>query len=555
MLNVARSVAKAVREMVPGYFEATPASPATHPHVDWKAYGRVRASAESLGFRHLGDIDPISVSLDPSIFKRTVIATYVSADGTEVLGHYRLVPRWTLKGLIARSSVGNADYFDIDTSFGGAEGVQLATTTASASGVWGSPSFILREVLAKGTSLADALARHRARVTKYRAGRPDAQVTVVRTLEDVMANADVTERRKRAWREAFGWASRDEIARVSKLTGPPLDELYASFRQHINEEPPPQPALPLPASPTAASETPATAGSSPRHSLQFDRVDLGEASPRASAATMACASCTDPISDQYFDVDGRSVCATCKERAVRENEPARGAGTFFKALFRGGIAALIGAAIYYGVIAITNLEIGLVALVIGVMVGGAVRSGTGGKGGRKFQVMAVALTYFAVGLAYTPIFIIEAVKASKSNSTAIADSLTRRDDDSVARGADSVPAPVIRAPTGPPVIQERSSAVALAGVPDRLPSDSTTIDARTAFLGLGIAVVGAILMAFVLPILTVLSTLPSGLISAFIIGFGMMQAWKMTAAAVHTVSGPYRVADAATGSAPTPATG
>ena len=66
-------------------------------------------------------------------------------------------------------------------------------------------------------------------------------------------------------------------------------------------------------------------------------------------------------------------------------------------------AAIAGAAIYYAVIAIAHLEIGIVAILIGYMVGWGVRKGAGGRGGRRFQILAVVLTYWAVGLAYSPL--------------------------------------------------------------------------------------------------------------------------------------------------------
>jgi hypothetical protein len=44
-----------------------------------------------------------------------------------------------------------------------------------------------------------------------------------------------------------------------------------------------------------------------------------------------------------------------------------------------------------------------------------------------------------------------------------------------------------------------------------------------------------------LPVLVVIGSFPSGLISAFIIFIGMRQAWKMTSAPVLKVYGPYRV--------------
>jgi hypothetical protein len=52
-------------------------------------------------------------------------------------------------------------------------------------------------------------------------------------------------------------------------------------------------------------------------------------------------------------------------------------------------------------------------------------------------------------------------------------------------------------------------------------------------------ILGGIMIA--LPVLVVIGSMPSGLISAFIIFIGMRQAWKMTEAAVLKIHGPYRV--------------
>jgi hypothetical protein len=66
-------------------------------------------------------------------------------------------------------------------------------------------------------------------------------------------------------------------------------------------------------------------------------------------------------------------------------------------------AGVVGAGIYYAVIAIAHVEVGIVAILIGYMVGYAVRKGARGRGGLRFQVVAVALTYASVALAYAPI--------------------------------------------------------------------------------------------------------------------------------------------------------
>ncbi|MEW5848445.1 MAG: hypothetical protein AB2A00_06500 [Myxococcota bacterium] len=62
----------------------------------------------------------------------------------------------------------------------------------------------------------------------------------------------------------------------------------------------------------------------------------------------------------------------------------------------GAGAALLGAALYYAVVALTGYELGVVALLVGWLVGSAVRAGSGRVGGRRYQLMAVGLTYLAI---------------------------------------------------------------------------------------------------------------------------------------------------------------
>lgn len=57
-----------------------------------------------------------------------------------------------------------------------------------------------------------------------------------------------------------------------------------------------------------------------------------------------------------------------------------------------------------------------------------------------------------------------------------------------------------------------------------------------------IAVVGMILF---LPVLVIVGSMPSGLLSALIIAIGIRQAWRMTAGRPLQITGPFRIGDAA----------
>jgi hypothetical protein len=141
--------------------------------------------------------------------------------------------------------------------------------------------------------------------------------------------------------------------------------------------------------------------------LQFDRAVHPQAPNASPGAGLACAMCGTPLRTEYFNVADQPTCASCKGAVERANQAAavegRRAGRFARAFAFGLAAAIAGAILYYGVIALTGWEIGLVAIVIGFMVGFAVRKGSGGVGGRRYQLLAVILTYFAVGLAYAPL--------------------------------------------------------------------------------------------------------------------------------------------------------
>jgi hypothetical protein len=243
--------------------------------------------------------------------------------------------------------------------------------------------------------------------------------------------------------------------------------------------------------------------------LQFDRA-VAESGVAAAlpSPVVVCKGCNLTITTQYYDVNGHALCGTCRAAAAAAAETPTGLLSFLKAAGFGAGAGIVGAAIYYAVIAFAHLEIGIVAILIGYMVGYSVRRGAEGRGGVRFQVLAAVLTYLAVALAYSPLAIQEAMHERRpaAQTTAAAADVSTLASDAPAN-AD------IERPVRP------------RGGKGRLLLGSVVL------LGLMVA----------LPALVVIGSMPSGLISAFIIFIGMRQAWKMTAAAVLRVAGPYRV--------------
>ena len=255
------------------------------------------------------------------------------------------------------------------------------------------------------------------------------------------------------------------------------------------------------------SDQDAPVGNEPLQPLQLDRV-ITESAVSASPdkLVVVCEFCQTSIDTEYYHVNGTMCCGGCRGRLESATETPRGFAPLVIAGAFGLAAGIVGAAIYYAVIAITHLEIGIVAILIGYMVGRAVRKGARGHGGLRFQILAVALTYVSVALAYTPL-VIQEMRTSRTQSQQQAAAST----------SDS------RRPA------EATTDVA----PDTRPRPS----GGSLLLGL------AMLLGFILalPVLAVFGSLPTSLIGGVIIGIGMQQAWKMTAAPRLEFLGPYRV--------------
>ena len=275
--------------------------------------------------------------------------------------------------------------------------------------------------------------------------------------------------------------------------------------------------------------TPDSVPPKPDDNLQFDTVSSAGAS---AGGAVTCSSCKRSITDQYYHIGGRPICASCRAKAEGEiatwRARGQGSGAMMRAVVYGGAAMVAGALIYWGVMAYLNLEIGIVAILIGWMVGKMIRKATHNLGGRRYQILAVCLTYFAVALAYSP-FAFKQIekKRNDAKSHQIANKATVTDssatpDDSADAAADSA-----------------APAAGAKGAP------RPKMGAGAFLIGLGALLV----FILALPVLGIIGSMPSGLISALIIFIGLRAAWQLTQEAKVDIRGPFRVG----GPAPQPA--
>ncbi len=251
----------------------------------------------------------------------------------------------------------------------------------------------------------------------------------------------------------------------------------------------------------------------PSGDLQFDKA---EPAPGKSVSPAACAACQQPLASVYYQVNGRPACERCKAQLQYDQMSGSAAGNVLRAGAFGFLAALAGGALWYAVRATTGYEVGLIAVVVGVMVGTAVRAGCRRRGGVGYQVLAVVLTYFGICVQYVP-DIIKAIRdlpASQAQKASTSTSTTP--------------------------VQATAAAPTAAGLPASVPPSPP---AGNHAPGVQILIALAVLLAFAMaaPFLGGFENI----IGILIIGFALWEAWKINRRVPMQIEGPFRLAPAA----------
>lgn len=133
---------------------------------------------------------------------------------------------------------------------------------------------------------------------------------------------------------------------------------------------------------------------------QDDPDDLG-----AAPVVRGCWACQAELKHQYYEVDAHPICGGCAARVKNPESEGTPFGRFARALTYGCGAGVVGATLYYAILALTGYEVGLVAIAVGFMVGYAVKEGSYGRGGWRYQLIAMAITYVAIVMTYVPLIV------------------------------------------------------------------------------------------------------------------------------------------------------
>ena len=194
------------------------------------------------------------------------------------------------------------------------------------------------------------------------------------------------------------------------------------------------------------------------------------------------------------------VCPLCAQR-IQSGQQAPPPLSLLRAALYGGAAALAGCLLYALVAIVLHAEIGLIAILVGWMVGKAIRHASEGMGGRPQQILAVTLTYFAISTSYIPVMLYQI-----SNH--------------------------------PPAAAQQAQAQKRSG---EVTSDGDAGEGGR--MTLGKLAFALLTLAAIAPFLSLTASL-SGLISLFILFIGLQRAWRMTGRTEIVLTGPFQVAAA-----------
>lgn len=236
---------------------------------------------------------------------------------------------------------------------------------------------------------------------------------------------------------------------------------------------------------------------------------------QAQGGEEACKSCNQPLTGRYFRINGAQACERCTEQ-LKAQLPKDTHSAFVRGLLLGFGGFLLGLALYSGFTILTGIIIGYVSLAVGFIVGKAIRLGSGGVGGRRYQIAAVVLTYAAVSMSAIPIGISQYLKEKK----------TKPPTHQISAPPSALPSATLSAPAQPADVTSDASASS-APTPDQRP-------------GLGAALLSLAFLGLASPFLELQDPF-HGLIGLVILWVGISIAWRLTAAPKVDILGPFPV--------------
>jgi hypothetical protein len=276
-----------------------------------------------------------------------------------------------------------------------------------------------------------------------------------------------------------------------------------------------------------------------------DTPQFQKAEYAGSTAGDRCKLCGTTLGAAYYRVGQAMTCQACAEKAKSEM-PTDTHSVFSRGVLFGIGGAILGLAIYATFTIVTGIILGYVSLAVGFIVGKAIKMGSSGMSGRRYQIAAAILTYAAVSMAAIPIYMSQVAKEQRGRQPSNAQQTI-----SPSNGSNGnvtiVPAPS--------AADNDNSATVTSPGPDTTTPPANSTPARAPHkVKWSAAIIGLVFLGLASPFFQLAQSPFSGLIGLVVLAVGIRIAWQITGApSAPLVSGPFRNTSTAAASSSPPA--
>lgn len=246
--QAAQRILATLKQTYSGPYTYRAVNEADFRHLDLKAYRDFQALHESLGYRHLRDVEIAEVSDSPTtLIARTFIRTMVSADGGIVADYYQVKPRMDRLLRMTGRGLMNGRWLDTPRFFfrtlktkhcTGYEseldnGDVVTTSNAEAAGSISLPPTIQSEFHPYGTAPAILALQQKKRLAAWLAAHPGVRIRPVKSADELMTMQVRIKQQKDAHRTAVSWVTQGELEKMSSGNPQLAEAVYAEVQRQL----------------------------------------------------------------------------------------------------------------------------------------------------------------------------------------------------------------------------------------------------------------------------------------------------------------------------------
>jgi hypothetical protein len=249
------------------------------------------------------------------------------------------------------------------------------------------------------------------------------------------------------------------------------------------------------------------------------------------ALYMSCSECRAPMREKYFSMNERPICAKCCPKYARQIKRTDGAGAIWRVGLQGALVAVAGVVALVVVIKFVAPARIFVVVPIGYYIGKRMMASLDGYSTRRYQYLAVTLTYLCFLIGFT----IPTIGAEQAARSRHAENRAKM------KGTMATESDALREEVAALNAQHGNSADPVSGGVSGSATQPGAAPAKTTNdIGPGLAIV---LLLFS-PVFAMMQFgMTASAMGVMALGYALYQAWKQTdgQGMVLELRGPYRV--------------